>query len=444
MKSFPVAVRHRLRPSIIPSLAYVVIALAGMGRYLEWASVNFIIGVATMPLILSVKGSGKVNFRYAFLAMLLMIAGMFVPVKTILYLSLCCILLFLHEAKGRQLSALPLLSCMIIAPVCTYFTHVFSFPIRLWLTSAAGNLLKYINPDVTVAGNVISFDKDDFSVDPACMGLNMLVTSLLCGLVLLAIDLKRKGGTLALHWVLIALGLMTVLNVIANLVRILVLVYFKILPDNAMHEMVGIICLLVYVLWPGSLLIKALVRLCARPLKMESVSLPVSKGKLRLCHFLLFPMLILLALHTYNREAAPANGALPAVPGYRISWYDHDVIKMEDEHALIYVKPLKGFVYTDHNPLICWTGSGYQFKNVEEQNWNGIALFTGVLVKGKDKLYTAWWYDNGKMTTTDQWTWRWNMLRSYKAFSIVNVSANDVETLKREVAVFTAKRSILF
>jgi exosortase N len=342
------------------------------------------------------------------------------------------------------LSALPLLSCIIIAPVCTYFTHIFSFPIRLWLTSAAGSLLKHINPDVTVAGNIISFDKDDFSVDPACMGLNMLVTSLLCGLIMLAIYLKRKDATLPLYGVLISLGLMSVLNVIANLVRILVLVYFKILPDNAMHEMVGIICLLVYVLWPGSLLIKALVRLCARPLKMESVSVPVSKAKLRLCHFLLFPMLILLALHTYNREAAPANGALPAVPGYRISWYDHDVIKMEDEHALIYVKPLKGFVYTDHNPLICWTGSGYQFKNVEEQNWNGIALFTGVLVKGKDKLYTAWWYDNGKMTTTDQWTWRWNMLRSHKAFSIVNVSANDVETLKREVAVFTAKRSILF
>ncbi len=443
-KAVPVLIRHRFLLPALTAALYSAIALIGMKHYLEWTSVNFIIGVATMPLMLSAKGKGKWGYRFALLALALMIAGFIIPVKTILYLSLCSLLLFICEAGGRKLSVLPFLSCLVIAPVCTYFTHIFSFPIRLWLTSVAGKLLQHIDPDVTVAGNIISFSKTDFSVDPACMGLNMLVTSLLCGLIMLAVFLKRKNAVIAWPWIMLSLLVMVALNTISNLIRILILVYFKILPENPLHELTGIICFLVYVLLPGSLLIKALVKLRARLLKPEIVPEKKPLVQSGLLHLILLPMLIFLAFRTHQRETAPSTATLPFVPDYRICWYNKDVIKMENDHALIYVKPLKGFVYTDHNPLICWTGSGYLFRNVEEQSWNGIALFTGMLTNGKDTLYTAWWYDNGIMSTTGQWTWRWNMLCGDKDFSIINVTANDPETLRMEVIALAAKRDALF
>ena len=41
-----------------------------------------------------------------------------------------------------------------------------------------------------------------------------------------------------------------------------------------------------------------------------------------------------------------------------------DVLKFSNDTSLIYVKPIPHFYSAEHNPLICWNGSGYHFKKI--------------------------------------------------------------------------------
>jgi hypothetical protein len=65
---------------------------------------------------------------------------------------------------------------------------------------------------------------------------------------------------------------------------------------------------------------------------------------------------------------------------------------------------------------------------------NGTEIYTGTLVKGKDKIYASWWFDNGKMRTIDQLRWWWNAARGDQGFYLVNVNARKSEDLKRITA----------
>jgi exosortase N len=422
---------------VILALAYLTIGFNGLNDYIIWDSVNFLIGIGALPLMLSQVQTGKGTKRFGWLALLFALAGLLMPVKTALYMALCCTFLFLFENSKGRVTLLPLLTLFLMSPVFQYFAHVFSFPVRLWLTDVAGNLLRVTGMPVNVAGNIITGSGTEFSVDPACMGLNMLVTSLLCGLILFAFYQKQYKLRLALGWVLAGLMILFVLNIAANLCRIILLVRFHLMPESSMHGLSGIICLIVYVLLPGALLCKILVKKWGRP--TDILQQPAnSPAKASMLHLFLLPVFVLAALRLQQDSTAGPQGVLPAVPGYTVSWYDKDIVKMEDATALIYLKPLKGFVYTDHNPLLCWTGSGYVFQNVEEQHWSGIPLFTGILKKDGEQLYTAWWYENGSTSTISQWTWRWLMLKGDRAFTIINISAESPEELQAAVARIAA------
>lgn len=423
-------------------LAYLVTGFIGLEGYILWGSVNFLIGLGALPLMLGQVQEGRGSMRFGWLALLLALATLAMPVKTALYLSLCCTLLFLFESNRGRITALPLLTLFFMSPVFQYFAHVFSFPVRLWLTQVAGGLLQATGMPVQVAGNMITGSGTEFAVDPACMGLNMLVTSLLCGLVIFAFYQKQYKLRLALGWVISGLLVLFLLNIAANLCRIILLVRFHLLPENSLHGLSGILCLVLYVLLPGALLCKAMVKKwgIAMPGKVQPAG---NRHKAGLLHLILLPVLVFALFRLQQHKAAAPQGALPVVAGYTVSWYDKEVIKMENTQALIYLKPLKGFIYTDHNPLLCWNGSGYTFTHVEEHTWSGIPLFTGVLKKDKEELYTAWWYENGSTSTTSQWTWRWQMLQGKAPFSIINITAGDPLALQLAVGRIAALKGTL-
>ncbi len=416
--------------------------LSGLHDYIQWRSVNFLIGLVALPLMLGQVQAGQGSRRFGWLAMLLASAGLVMPVKTALYLALCAVLLFLFESRRGRISLLPLLTLFFMSPVFQYFAHVFSFPVRLWLTGVAGGVLQFTGMPVTVTGNIITGNGSEFAVDPACMGLNMLVTALLCGLILFAFYQKQNKRQLAISWVLAGLGILFLLNIGSNLCRIVLLVRFHLMPENSLHGFSGIICLVVYVLLPGALLCKLLVKKLGRPIpQKEEVACAGNKaGRL---HLVLLPLMIMTAIRLEQQHTAAPQGTLPVMAGYTVSWYDREVIKMEDKETLIYLKPLKGFIYTDHNPLLCWNGSGYTFTRVEERCWSGIPLFTGLLQKGKEQLYTAWWYENGSTSTISQWTWRWQMLKGAAPFTMINITAADPAALQAGVARIAARKDVL-
>lgn len=430
---------ERLAVAWIPAALYLVAGVWILRYYIQWTSVNFIIGVIALPLIAQPR-YGTRSARFGWLALFFALLGFVLSVQTTFYLAITCGLLFVAEQLRGKLSPLVFFTILLMSPVCQYFAHVFSFPIRLWLTGVAGKLLLKAGLDATVTGNMISSGKGDFAVDPACMGLNMLVTSLLCGLLMLAMYQRQFTRSVRVCWPATILLLLFGLNLVANLMRIILLVWFRLLPDDPMHGISGIICLFVYVLLPASFIIRWVVKKKGKVWSQPPSPGTAQAAHLHALHLLILPCLLLAAVKLLHKPAASIAGPLPGIQGYKVSRQKDDIVKLENGRALIYLKPTHGFIYTDHNPILCWTGCGYGFNRVEEQVWQGIPVFTGMLSKGNEQLYTAWWYDNGQVRTTSQVTWRWLMVKGQPSFTIVNITANDRQILMREVAAFAGRK----
>ncbi len=417
---------------LVLAVVYIATAIFALNDYIEFSSPNFIIGAAGLPVLMQQSKKQGKSARFGWVSLLVLAACYWLPVKTALYVGIYSALLYVWEQYQGRVTVLAFTVLLLMSPVAGYFAHVFSFPIRLWLTDIAAQILHHAGLEISVAGNMLLTKQGDFSVDPACMGLNMLITSILCGIIMLAIYLHKAGTTLRFYQVIMLVALLFGLNIVANLIRILLLVYFKWMPETLMHDAAGIGCLALYVLLPASFIAKKMATKYSRSV-IEIQSKKHSKIGHKL-HFILLPLMA-VAVYGISEKTKPNHTveSLPIVPGYVASHYDNEVIKLQSPTALIYLKPLRNFIYTDHNPLICWTGSGYNFEQIEEAKWGSVQLFTGVLTRGNEKLYTAWWYDNGSTKTTSQLLWRWTMLRGGAPFSIINVTTQDRSLLKPTV-----------
>jgi exosortase N len=292
-----------------------------------------------------------------------------------------------------------------------------------------------------VSGNVITCNGSDFSVDPACMGLHMLLSSLLCCLLIIAVQQRRLGRELSMWWIVVVCLSAIALNIVLNLVRILILVQFGIMPGTVMHELVGIFCLVLYVIMPALIGLRWLVSRAGKAPAASGPNTALSRNGRYGMH-LAVAFLISGGIFAAGRKPAP-NAVLPAVPGYTASHHDSNgIVKMVHSSALVYLKALPGFYCSEHHPMLCWTGGGYLFKQVEERTIAGVPVISGTLQKGQERLYTAWWYSNGNERTASGLSWRWDALRKGGQYTIVNVTAADETTLAQQIAALAGSRSL--
>src|SRR6185369_14167819 len=122
--------------------------------------------------------------RFGYAAFVLLLLGILLPVHTVLYLAISFALLFLVEYFYGKNGFLPLLVLALMSPAVQYLIDVFSFPIRLKLTSLAGSFFNAVGISSIARGNLIIQGRSEFSVDPGCMGLNMMQASLLLAIML--------------------------------------------------------------------------------------------------------------------------------------------------------------------------------------------------------------------------------------------------------------------
>ncbi|WP_423735198.1 exosortase N [Chitinophaga caseinilytica] len=424
---------QRLIPALIWTALYAGIALFALDDYMEWGSNGFILGAATVPVVLRADAADKRSLRYFYAALACCVLAWMVPAKTLLFATIVLAMCFLADSFFGRINALPMLALMLMAPVFQYLTNIFTFPIRLHLTRLAGGILRLAGREVATEGNVLVLSGTEFSVDPACMGLSMMVTALLCGIAAVGIAQRKLGKRLS-WWMLGAwLGFILLLNIGSNLFRIVLLVQFSIPPENYLHDVVGLLCLGMYVLIPVFFLAPRLVaRFGKTPMERMPEKTQHPRYVVLQAHLSLAACIFLLAYKiSLPKEAIAAQ--TPAVAGFTVSALQNGVTKMERNGVLVYIKKIKDCYYTDHHPTICWQGSGFVFRKVKEEQIAGMTLFTGTLEKGKERLYTAWWYDNGSLQTVSQFEWRWNALSTRSSFSLVNVTASSRETLAAEI-----------
>jgi exosortase N len=423
-------------------VTYGLVFQVALQSYLLWQSVNMILGLIALPMVTVFNRNTKGSLRYALVALLLGILSMLVPVNTLLYFTILMAVLFVAENFIGKINMLPLLVIVLMSPVFQYMANVFSFPVRLQLTEWAGSVMNFAGMQATVHGNMITCGSSEFSVDPACMGLNMMVTSLLLEVILVAIYQKKYGKRASWWQVLLLLGVITILNIFSNLFRIVFLVWFNIQPGTLMHEVTGIACLLFYVVLPGLFITGRTMKWIGRNPGTGNPGGMVKKY--RGLHLALLVVTIAAAyiVDGHNKKINSATADAPIVDGYTTHRVSADILKLENDHSLIYIKAIPGFYSAEHNPMICWRGSGYELKQIAEEEMGGLEVYTALLQNGNDRLYTAWWYENGSNRTIDQLNWRMDALTGGNNYSVVNVTAASKDLLLKAITSINHEKLI--
>ncbi len=410
-------------------LGYGLLCMKIVPDYLIWET-NAFIGLLMLPYVAEIQ-KGQLSRRFLIPVLIFSLLAIAVPARSTLFFMLLFSLLLLFEnAIGKLSLAVPFI-LVIISPIFKFFSDTLSFPLRLWLSNLVANTMTFAGMQIKAAGNLISIGKYEFYIDQACAGLNMLHLSLLIAVFIAAAHQKKKRHLLNFTRLSGLLLLTFLLNIISNYFRILMIVIFKIMPGNVFHDLAGLICMAIYVILPLSLFTGRFLK-CFSGKSTETILQPAITSYPRrtiVIHSALLLCLGILAFRPKHVREIPANDRI-GLEGYNKSIVSGDVIKLENKTALIYLKPTP-FYAPEHNPMICWSGSGYEFKFIRKVMVKGTEIYMGTLEKGKEKIYAAWWFDNGILKTTNQWNWRWQSALNRKPFYLVNVNAVREEDLFR-------------
>ena len=393
-------------------------------NYTVWATLAFSV------YVIRPDNSNKRSRKYMILASVFVIAAFFTGVKTFYFLAIGLSMLYAIESYIGSVGFLPFFLVGLLTPTLNYFNNIMGFPVRLKLSQWAGQILQLLGYKIKVTGNMLLLNGSEFSVDPACMGLKMMAVSLLAGIIIMAFY-ERQGNRQFSFWgAAVVLIVITVFNILANMIRILILVIFKILPENPMHDIIGVLTLAFYVIIPTWFFVKLVHRKAGQSKTVANK--PTKPGRLGY-NFILIAIVLLTGFTRFN-NVEPLTDEIPDVTlqGYSKKLVKGDVLKFEKPGVLIYIKPLQKFYGSEHNPMICWVGSGYKFKMVTKKHIANKDVYTGILKKGNDKLYAAWWFDNGHYQTIQQGDWRWRSLKG-ENFYLVNVNAESESVMINEV-----------
>jgi exosortase N len=424
---------RRVKPVFLFLATYLLVAVFTLKDYLPFGSFQFLIGLPGLCFALHIEKRGAASNRFLWIALLFLLLCCWLPVKTFLYFTLSFAILSLLESSFGKTGLSPIIMVVLLSPVFKYAVNTFSWPIRLGLTRIAGSLFSASGIETVIKGNVIIQGNQEFSIDPGCMGLSMMTCSLLLGAIVLAWFQHGAGRSIKPGHLLFFFGFVIGMNIIANLFRIMILVYFAIPPESFIHDLAGIACLLPYVFYPSVCLAEYLAK--RGSLRLTGSGLP---GKLRSgslwLHTLLLVIIISLGFKVMYADTYKMKGPVgKIVHGYEASLYEPGITKLSNPNSLVYIKQIRGFYDTDHNPMICWKGSGYTLDHTEKRALNGQELFTSWLINGNEKLYTAWWYSNGTDAVTSQLDWRWNMLSKKQSYALVNITCSTPALLEEEI-----------
>ncbi len=421
----------------------VLLSWQTLAIYFTW-DLNLILGLMAIPFVFRVREKGRFRSLYAIPAAICLGLYAFLHMKIFFLMGAGMTMIFIVESRIGRMGYLPLVLIAVSSPVLKYLGTVFTFPLRLAWSRMAAQVISIFDKDVILQGNIFVLNGHSFTVDPECLGLNMIVTGLILVCMLLAFAERKNDISFSLLQIILHLGLATFLILIANFFRILCLVMFHSMPETMSHEIIGLSCLAIYVILPMYFWIRWRVSSHS-----HSSAEPQNKPHFHYSHSspLLYAILLLFSILYLNLqrdlytvpESFEALSALE-VPGMKQISIEEGVAHFESESLLLYIKqPVRSWA-GDHTPAICWMGSGYTFAYVEKRLIAGQEVFFGALRQGELQLYTAWWYDNGEHRTASQWDWRWRTMKGEAPFYLWNLTGETEAGLREKLEEWFTKK----
>ena len=384
---------------------------------------SMLLGIISFPFLIQ-TGAQKMEFGYLIVAIVSSLGAWWSGSFSLFYFTFAFGACFILNAYLGQINKLPIVLLLLVSPLVSHLSAMLSFPIRLQLSAWVSKALSTIGFDIVSEGNLLIISGARFLVDQECVGLKMLITGMVLILIILAFFERKHKRQYTLWQIGLALAVGLLFNILANFSRILVLVLFQIGPERIMHEVVGILCLLAYNTLP---LIFVVMRLTPRGPEIVTTPNKISwRYNPNFILPLLFGLLYIGGQSTLKESLAFADHIQnPLLEDLSKEQMDFNILKYSNDDLLVYVKPPASPFRGTHDPRFCWRGSGYELTLIKEEMQNGHLIYTGELVKGKDKLYTAWWYQDGASITNSEWSWRTKSVLDAKAFSLININADS-------------------
>jgi len=395
--------------------------------------IQIIMGIIAAPFVFKIKEKGVFSFRYAYATIIFTLAFYFLHVYVLLFLALGCLLFFTVESRVGKIGLLPFLFLVCISPAMHYAVNVFTFSIRLALSEYAAIMLNIIGIKVANHGNYfVQPDGSSFSVDTACIGLNMFNTGLCLVVLMIGFaeqKIKKNMNFISLSGAFI---IAIVLLIVTNLLRIVGLVFFRSMPGTMSHDVIGILSLVVYMAIPMYFLVRFLVKKFGTTVEEKQVTGEAPFKKTIIASAMLCSGLILadyLVNDFKEKNLKDEKLSHLNLPGFTKTLKDDGVMEYRKDSILIYIKPANKAYESDHPPNMCWQGSGFQLKEISEFKCAGYTIFTATLKKETLTQYTAWWYDNGKSKTISQWEWRLSKGEPFRTINITTTNKQELEML---------------
>jgi exosortase N len=425
---------------------YILLVLAGGAFAFPLSFLvrsNVLIGLILFPFTLFCTGKQRFNYAYCFAILFFGAIAYVYHVRMFYFFTLAFFMLFLIELFVGKTNWLVLFLLVFMSPFFHQAVVILGFPIRLMLTFVSGKMLTWSGLNVQVEGNALLLNGSSFTVDEACVGLIMLATSMLMGVFILAHQYRNQKLRLDFFACLFFFSGIFVMNVLANLMRIMILVTFQIGPEKPMHEVIGLLCFILYILLPTYFLSRVMIRKFGRAIVSEDKHIAINilgKASLLMLSICIFSLGIIISSERHNAFTPYASISLPK---FKTQFMDDGITKTYNSNTLIYVKPIAEFFSAEHTPLLCWKGSGYDFNHISKRTIDHHDVYFGQLIKDDKILYTSWWYSNGKVQTIDQIDWRLRMLKGEQNFCLINVTAASEASLYANLKVILKNKDLL-
>jgi len=370
--------------------------------------------------------------RFPFFGLCLLIGGVTLVLPTTIgtYVFVCSLLLFVGQQMMGGIHLIGLIHAFLASPFFTYLSSLVSFPIRLQLSKAVSYLLTRSGIESSVEGNIIHLDNHSFLVDQACSGMYLLGYGILFGTLILSMRIRSKS----IHWKWLILYYVLLLGLIVwgNLVRIYFLVVFAIESNHWMHDGVGLIIYVLQILLPFYLILRI-----GKNRKEKASNRPSTNQKFPSYKYAFLVVVLVSLFISVDMKKSEDTMQKPVISldGFESEVVKNNVTKLHNDHTLIYLKSPVAAYSADHNPMICWSGSGYEFQKVEKLPVGENEVNAAELKKGSDTLYTAWWFESTDSKTGDQLDWRWKALNNGENFYLINVTCNTKEKLDYQLKI---------
>ncbi|MBE8725899.1 exosortase N [Flavobacterium hungaricum] len=346
-----------------------------------------------VSLGLFIIGGRKTNFKINYLVFTLLLLFEFVSyrllTKSVHFLALLLFLCLVFHYFTQKFSFIAFICLLLFSTLFnTFFIHL-TTEIKQNLCYVVYLTLKNFIVVDKIEGVNFYINQSKITIDTACMGLSMFKTGLLSSAILMTLEEKKQKRNYTIGSIILFCSLTVLLNLIANYFRIITLIFFDCTQENTLHHSIGLICFVIYQILPMLLLIRFI-----KP-KIEGQNEIVKPSK-NILVLIAFVVVLAVSIKMKNEDVNEPVIKIPEKYEHTNgSWVNNEVYKINTDQKLIYIKT------PSHNPLVCWTGNGYNIIETKKILNDKDEIWFNKMEKNKQLYYSSWWYEcNGKKYTS--------------------------------------------